>query len=253
MIQNRLIPILLLKGDGLVKTQKFRKPKYVGDPLNAIKIFNDKEVDELVFLDIMASKEKRGPNFELLKKISTECFMPLGYGGGITNMADIEQIFNIGFEKVILNTSALNNTGLITEVAKASGIQSVVGSIDYKKSFFKGIRVYDHAKGKTTNKDVLEHAKTLVDAGVGEIIINCVDRDGTMVGYDVEFVTSFAAKISVPVVVAGGAGSLTHVRELLESKQVSAAAAGSMFVFHGPHKAVLINYPNQEKIKFIYE
>jgi len=252
MIQNRLIPILLLKGQGLVKTVKFSKPKYVGDPINAIKIFNDKEVDELVFLDIDASSEKRGPNFDVLTDISSECFMPLAYGGGITTIDEIEKIFSIGFEKVILNSAAIKNPKLIEEAAKIWGNQSIVGSIDYKKGILGKRKVYDHVAGKNTKLEVLEHAENLVNTGVGELIINCVDRDGMMNGYDIEFISHLASKITVPLVAAGGAGSLDDIKIVLKGTGVSAASAGSMFVFHGPHKAVLINYPNQEKIKTIY-
>ncbi|MCB0733463.1 MAG: imidazole glycerol phosphate synthase subunit HisF [Flavobacteriales bacterium] len=252
MIQNRLIPVLLLKGEGLVKTVKFKKPVYVGDPINAVKIFNDKEVDELVFLDIMASKERRGPNFKRLQSISTECFMPLGYGGGITKIEEIERIFQIGIEKVILNHSALESPQLIKDAVTLSGSQSVVGSVDYSIGLIGGRKLYDHVSGKAMKQNLMDHINRMVEAGIGELMLNCVNRDGMRNGYDVEFINEVAAQISIPVIGAGGAGSVEDIKSLLKDGHVSAAAAGSMFVFHGPHKAVLINYPNQEKIKNIF-
>lgn len=252
MLENRLIPVLLLSGKGLVKTVKFKNPKYVGDPINAIKIFNDKEVDELVFLDIKASKENRGPNFELLKNICSECFMPLAYGGGITKLEEVEKLYSIGFEKVIINNSAFDNPNLIKEAVRLSGSQSIIGCVDYKKSLFGKKNLYTHKKGKVLKISVLEYINQLIDMGIGEIIIQSVDNDGMMNGFDVDFLNDIASKVNIPVVGVGGAGNIDHIKQLLKPGHVSAAAAGSMFVFHGPHKAVLINYPNQEKVKEIF-
>ncbi|MCR9155257.1 MAG: AglZ/HisF2 family acetamidino modification protein [Bacteroidetes bacterium] len=252
MISYRVIPVLLLSEGGLVKTEKFKKPTYVGDPINAIRIFNDKEVDELVFLDIDASKENRGPDFKLLKQIASECFMPLGYGGGITSLDEVKRIFSIGIEKVILNSIVFDKPQLVDETAAEAGNQSVVVSIDYKKALFGKTKVYSHAKRKTPNQSVVQFAKEMEERGAGEIILNCVDQDGLMNGYDLDMLAAISEELTVPVVACGGAGNINHLSEAVKKGKASAVAAGSMFVFHGPHKAVLINYPSQEKLSTIF-
>ena len=253
MISYRVIPILLLHDSGLVKTTKFKQPKYVGDPINAIKIFNDKEVDELVFLDIDASKHKREPNFKLLEHIASECFMPLGYGGGITNISQVNRIFNIGIEKVIFNTAAFNQPTLIEEAAKSAGSQSVVVSIDVKKNWLGKKKLFSHAGAKAPNITIADFVKRMQDIGAGEIIINSVDQDGITNGYDLELIKTVAEIVDVPVVACGGAGTIQHLSEAVQLGGASAVAAGSMFVFYGPHRAVLINYPSQEKLKSVFE
>lgn len=252
MISYRVIPVLLLSEGGLVKTEKFKKPTYVGDPINAIRIFNDKEVDELVFLDIDASKENRGPDFKLLKQIASECFMPLGYGGGITSLDEVKRIFSIGIEKVILNSIVFDKPQLVEETASEAGNQSVVVSIDYKKALFGKTKVYSHSKRKTPNQSVVQFAKEMEERGAGEIILNCVDQDGIMNGYDIDMLAAISEELTVPVVACGGAGNINHLSEAVKKGKASAVAAGSMFVFHGPHKAVLINYPSQEKLSTIF-
>lgn len=253
MISYRVIPVLLLHQDGLVKTIKFKKPKYVGDPINAIKIFNEKEVDELVFLDIDASKEKRGPNFELLEQIASECFMPLAYGGGISSLDQVNRILYTGIEKVILNSTALIKPTLIDKIAKAAGNQSVVVSIDVKKNWLGKANIYSHSGLKVPKTSIVDFAREMENRGAGEIIINSVDLDGLMTGYDLDLIRQLSDAVRIPVVGCGGAGSLLDLQKAVKEGQASAVAAGSLFVFYGPHKAVLINYPSQKQLKSIFE
>lgn len=248
MIRPRVIPCLLLKNEGLVKTVKFKDPKYLGDPINIVRIFNDKEVDELIFLDILATVENRRPNFELLGKITSECFMPLGYGGGIRDMDDIKKLLAIGVEKFVLNTAAVENPSLIRTAADHAGSQAVVISIDVKKTLFGKYEVFTRAGKKTTGLDPVKFAVDMEKQGAGEILINSIDRDGTMQGYDLDLIQRVAESVTVPVVACGGAGNIGHLAEAVKSG-ASAAAAGSMFVFQGPLRGVLISYPSQEALK----
>jgi cyclase len=250
MLRTRVIPVLLLRNKGLVKTVKFGKSTYIGDPINAVKLFNDKGVDELVFLDIDASKEKRGPNFELIKNIATECFMPLGYGGGISTLEDIKQLFSIGVEKVILNAAALKDTQLISKAAQIFGGQSIVVSIDVNKNLFGKYLVYSHSKTVHNKTNLLDYIKEVESAGAGELIINAVDKDGVMEGYDLKLIEQVAQAVSVPVVACGGAGTVLDFKKAVIAG-ASGVAAGSVFIYHGPHRAVLINYPTQEELKKI--
>ncbi|MDB4513364.1 AglZ/HisF2 family acetamidino modification protein [Akkermansiaceae bacterium] len=252
MISHRVIPVLLLSEGGLVKTEKFKKPVYVGDPINAIRIFNDKEVDELIFLDIDASKENRGPDFALLEQIASECFMPLGYGGGITTLEQIKRIYSTGIEKVVLNSVVFDKPELVEAAAAAAGSQSVVVSIDYKRVPFGKTKVYSHAKRKTPSKSVVELAKEMESRGAGELILNSIDQDGKMKGYDLDMIAAISGELTIPVVACGGAGCVGHLSDAVKKGKATAVAAGSMFVFHGPHKAVLINYPSQEKLSTIF-
>jgi cyclase len=253
MLRNRVIPILLLKNAGLVKTQKFKNPKYVGDPINAVRIFNDKEVDELVFLDISATPQKRGPNFELIKDIATEAFMPFAYGGGITSLNEIEKLINLGVEKVVLNTVAVTNPKIISEAANIFGNQSIVVSIDIKKTLFNGKKSFTHC-GQTKNaKNYIDYAKEIEQLGAGELIINSIDNDGMMQGYDLQLIKNIAEIVQIPVVAAGGAGNLTHFKQAIEEAQASAVAAGSLFVFNGPHRAVLISYPKYIELEQLFQ
>lgn len=249
MIRPRVIPALLLKGQGLVKTIKFKDPKYLGDPINVVKIFNEKGVDEIVLLDITATPENRGPKFDMLKDIASEAFIPLAYGGGIRSMEDIRKLLSIGIEKLIMNTSAVETPSLLREVADHAGSQAVVASIDVKKNFLGKYEVFTHCGQKKTGLDPVKQAVEMEKMGVGEIIINSIDRDGTMQGYDIDLVRKVADAVSVPVVACGGAGNLTHVAEVIKQGHASAAAAGSLFVFQGPLRGVLINYPSQKELK----
>ena len=249
MIKPRVIPALLLKGQGLVKTVKFKEPKYLGDPINIVRIFNDKEVDELVLLDITATPEKRGPQFDLLKNIAGEAFIPLAYGGGIRSMDDVRKLLSIGIEKLIMNTSAVETPSLVREVADHAGSQAAVVSMDVKKGLLGKYEVFTHCGQKKTGLDPVKHAVEMERMGVGEIIINSIDRDGTMQGYDVEMVRKVADAVNVPVVACGGAGNLTHISEVIKQGHASAAAAGSIFVFQGPLRGVLISYPTPKELK----
>ena len=245
----RMIPCLLLKGQGLYKTQKFSKPVYLGDPLNIVRIFNDKEVDEICILDITATKEKRGPNFDFLAEIASECFMPLSYGGGISSLEDCKRLFGLGLEKIILNTALFTRPELIREAADQFGAQSVVASIDVKKSFLGGYHVWSHCGTVNTKKDPVSMAQEVARMGVGEILLNSIDRDGTMEGYDAKLVAMISEAVPVPVIACGGASSLENMAGLVKTTQVSAVAAGALFVFYGPLRGVLINPPSYHQFK----
>ncbi len=243
MLRTRVIPCLLLQGEGLVKTTHFKDPTYIGDPINAIRIFNDKEVDELIFLDITASREGRGPALQAIRDFASECFMPVGYGGGIRSLEDARQVLALGIEKIVVNTMALRRPELVSEIAREFGTQAVVVSIDVKKRLLGGYEVFGAGGTEKTGLKPVDYARRMVDLGAGEIFLNSIDRDGTQSGYDLALVRSVASAVSVPVIACGGAGSLAHFSEAVNEGQASAVSAGSMFVFHGKHRAVLISYP----------
>ncbi|GAB4503734.1 MAG: AglZ/HisF2 family acetamidino modification protein [Anaerolineales bacterium] len=248
MIRPRVIPALLLKGQGLVKTVKFKDPKYLGDPINIVRIFNEKEVDELIFLDITATNESRRPPFEMLGKITSECFMPLGYGGGIRSLEDVKTLLGLGIEKVILNTAAVELPELVSEAAAYAGSQAVVVSMDVKRSLLGKYEVFTHSGAKGTGLDPVRHAQEMEKRGAGELFVNSMDRDGTMQGYDLDLIRRVAQVVGIPVIACGGAGNVQHLAEAIQSG-ASAAAAGSMFVFQGPLRGVLISYPSQEELR----
>lgn len=243
MYRARVIPVLLLSGYGLVKTQKFKDPVYIGDPVNAVRIFSEKEADELVLLDIGASLEGREPNYELIAEIGGECLMPMAYGGGVTTLEQVRKLIRSGVEKVVINSAAATNPAVITEAAAIFGSQAIVGGIDVRRSLLRGTRVATHAGSVETGQDPVAQARRLVEAGAGEILLNSIDRDGTMTGYDLALIKVVSDAVDVPVVACGGAGKREHLNEAIEAG-ASAAAAGSMFVFHGKRRAVLINYSN---------
>ena len=251
MKRIRVIPTLLLKDQGLYKTIKFKNPTYVGDPINAVKIFNEKEADELCFLDITATIEKREPNYKVISDIASECFMPLSYGGGINNFEQAKKLFDIGVEKIIFSSSIHNNEDLIKKLSNHFGSQSIVACIDVKKNFFGNYKVYSHSGKKNTNKDPLNFAVKLQKIGVGEIIINSIDKDGTMTGYDIGLISGIANCLDIPVVACGGASSVNDFSKAVKEGGASAVSAGSLFVFHGKHKAVLISYLTNDEIKSI--
>jgi len=244
MLKTRVIPCLLLRGQGLVKTTKFKDPKYVGDPINAIKIFNDKEVDELILLDIMASKEGRGPLFEVIKEVASECFMPLAYGGGLRTVEEVRKVLKLGVEKVVFNTTAWRDPQILKDASREFGAQAIVASVDVRRKLLGRYEVVVSGGAQGTGMDPVEYARRMEDAGAGELFLNSVDRDGTMKGYDLNLIESVVKAVSIPVVAAGGASSLDDFR-LAAGSGAAAVSAGAMFVFHGPHRAVLITYPSQ--------
>jgi cyclase len=248
MKRVRIIPILLIQNGGLVKSVKFKNHKYVGDPINAVKIFNEKEVDEIVLLDISATAERRPPNIRQISEIASEAFMPLAYGGGVTRLEEIRELITAGVEKVVLNTSAFNNPTLITQGAKWIGSQSIVASIDVKKDWLGKYRVVIQNGGKNTGLDPVAYARQLEQAGAGEIFLNSVDKDGTFEGYDTKLIGDVSSAVGIPVVAVGGAGSPDDFTAAIHNG-ASAAAAGSLFVFQRPHRAVLISYPGQAELK----
>ena len=249
MLKNRIIPCLLIENNKLVKTEKFKNKKYVGDYLNAIKIFNEKEVDELIVLDISASKNKKGPNFEIIEKFSSECFMPVAYGGGISSLEHAKKIFKLGIEKICIQSAALDNPNLIKELSNYFGAQSLIFSLDIKKNFFGKHKIFRSDKRKLLNEDWKEVLKQFVDIGIGEILLNSVDNDGTMKGMDLKLINEASKILNIPLVSIGGVGKIEDIKKAIDSGS-DAVAAGSYFVFYGSHKAVLISYP---KSKFLEE
>jgi cyclase len=242
---------LLLKNGGLVKTVKFAAPRYVGDPINAIRIFNEKEADELIVLDISATPERREPAYDRIAELASECFMPMAYGGGITSVAQIERILKTGVEKVCLNTAALGNPSLVTAAAKAFGSQSIMVSLDVRCTLLGGYKIYSQGGQSATNREPITLARQMEEYGAGELFINSIDRDGTMAGYDVELMRKVVAAVSIPVVACGGAGTIQDFGAVVKQGHASAAAAGSLFVFHGKHRAVLISYPSERELQAV--
>jgi len=252
LLRPRIIPCLLIKNNGLVKTTNFKDPKYVGDPINAVRIFNEKEVDELIVLDIDATKNQTKPNYQLIKNLAYECRMPLCYGGGVQTVDHFTEIITLGVEKVAICTSAIENDNLVKDSANAVGSQSVVVCLDLKKNILSNKYVlYTHGGERKTDIDPIEFCKNILQQGAGEIVLNFIDRDGTMKGYQHEFVRKIKDIINIPLTVLGGAGSQDDIASLFRDFGVIGAAAGSLFVFKGKYRAVLINYPNhydKEKI-----
>ncbi len=249
MLRTRVIPCLLLRGEGLVKTTRFNEPRYVGDPINAIRIFNDKEVDELILLDITASREGRGPALGAIRDFASECFMPVGYGGGIRSLADAREVLALGIEKIIVNTMALHRPELVAELSREFGAQAVVVSIDVRKKLLGGYEVMAAGGTEKTGLAPVDHARRMVERGAGEIFLNAIDRDGTGSGYDIALVRSVAQAVTVPVIACGGAGTLADFGAAVTDGHASAVAAGSMFVFHGKHRAVLLSYPSRAELE----
>lgn len=249
MLRPRIIPCLLVHKGGLVKTQNFKDLKYVGDPINAVRIFNEKEADELMVLDIDATRNGVPPDFALIAKLAAECRMPLCYGGGVTTAQQAMRLVDMGVEKVAVSAAAIANPGLLTQMAASVGRQSVVAVLDVRKRaglFSKGSEVCTHNATVTHKVDPVALARQFQEAGAGEVVINAVDRDGTMQGYDLDLAAQVKAVLSVPTTFLGGAGTLEHLSDLVSKLGVVGAAAGSLFVFKGKYRAVLINYPNPE-------
>jgi cyclase len=253
MLRPRVIPCLLLRGEGLVKGVRFKDYKYVGDPINAVKIFSEKEVDELLFLDISATHENRIPAPDLIQRIADESFMPFGVGGGIRTVQHIRSLLSAGAEKVSINTAAVENPTLITEASEIFGVQSVMVSIDVKRKWTGAYRVYTHGGAKATKLDPIDWACQVEMLGAGEILLNAIDRDGTMKGYDLNLIKSVANAVNIPLIACGGAGKIQDLHDALHISDASAVAAGSFFVFHGPKRAVLINFPTAAELKTVRE
>jgi cyclase len=244
MPQPRIIPLLLLHGTGFFKTQRFKDPTYLGDPLNILKIFNEKEVDEIAIVDIDATPAGRPPDFSRLSDMASECFMPLAYGGGVTTVAEIKELFRTGFEKVILNSVTYTRPELVTEAARIFGSQSVVVSIDARKKFFGKYEAVASGGRVKTGREPAAWAAEMVRRGAGEIMINAVERDGTMQGYDHTLIRQVTSAVGVPVIACGGASGVADFSTAFRESGAAACAAGALFVFHGRHRAVLINVPS---------
>lgn len=249
MLGVRVIPLLLLRHEGLVKTKKFGDFTYVGDPVNTVRIFNELEVDELLFLDIVASKEKRGPNLRVLRNVADECFMPLGYGGGISSFDDAKSVFDIGFEKISLNTAAVEKPELITRLATHYGSQAVAVSIDVKATPFGKATVRIRDGEVNARLDPVEWAREAERRGAGEILLTAIDREGSWSGFDLDLVRAVSSAVSVPVIAHGGAGSVEHIGQAVHQGGASAVALGSMVVFQKKDMGVLVNYPDQESLR----
>lgn len=256
MLRSRIVPCLLIQNGGLVKTQMFKSPKYVGDPINAIKIFNEKEADELIVLDIDATANKAEPNYKLITKLAAECRMPLCYGGGISNPEQAFRIIDLGVEKVAISSAAINNPEIVTKISEVIGRQSVVVVLD----IFKKMGLFTNSYEVFTNNGKFNHkldpfilAKILEEAGAGEIVINSINNDGCMMGYDLELSKQFCKKMKIPVTILGGAGSYKHISSLIQACGIIGVGVGSLFVFKGKYRAVLINYPSREQKDEIFQ
>ncbi len=245
MLRTRIIPCLQLIGDSLVKTVKFGNHGYIGDPINTVRIFNELEVDELCFLDIRASIENRNPNFNLLAEIADECFMPLSYGGGVKNLDVAKKILSIGFEKIILNTSAFEKPELITEIANYSGSQSVVVSIDIKKNIFGKYQIFICDGTRKINLDPVEYAVKLENLGAGELLITSMDKEGTWLGFELDILNKISNAVNIPVIANGGAGNVNHIIDVVHNTKVSAVALSSMLLYQGKGLGVLVNMPDK--------
>ena len=250
MFRPRIIPVLLLQGNALVKSKGFKDFRYIGDPINAVKVFNDLKADELVFLDIEATKEKRTISTELVSQVGEEANMPFAVGGGIKNLEEIQNIIAKGAEKVIINTCAVENPKFIREASDNFGSSTIVVCIDVKKKFFSGEVVWRNSGSKSSKYSPKDFAKIIEENGAGEIIIQSIDKDGTMSGYDLDLVKEISTAVAIPVVALGGAGNLEHMVEVYKKGFASALAAGSLFVFQGPNKGVLINYIEKSDLSF---
>ena len=245
MLRPRIIPSLLIHEKGLVKTVKFKDPKYVGDPINAVRIFNEKEVDELVFFDIDATVLGNEPNYTLIEKLANQSRMPICYGGGVKTVEQAQKIFSLGIEKIALSSAAIHNPILISELSERVGSQSVIVVLDVKKKTFGGYEIYTHNGKKNTGINPIKFAQKAQDLGAGEIVINSIDNDGMMKGFDTNIIDKIRQVVTIPITVLGGAGSLVDIKEIIHKYGIIGVAAGSFFVFKGVYKAVLINYPSK--------
>lgn len=253
MLYPRIIPCLLVHKNGLVKTTKFKEPKYVGDPINAVKIFNEKEVDELIIIDIDATAKNAEPDFKMIENVAAECRMPLCYGGGIKTVEQAQKIFSLGVEKIALSSIAIEKPEIVSEIAKEVGNQSVVVVLDVKKKMFGNkYELYTINGTKNSGLSPLEFASKMESLGAGEIVINSIDNDGTMIGYNFDLIDKIREIINIPLTVIGGAGSHEHLKTVIDKYRIIGVAAGSLFVFKGKYRAVLINYPNIKEKEYIF-
>ena len=252
MLAPRIIPCLLVHEKGLVKTVKFKDPVYVGDPINVVRIFNEKESDELMVIDIDATVQNREPDFKMIENLASVCRMPLCYGGGIKTVEQATRIFNLGVEKIALSSAAIENPKLVSDIAKEVGNQSVVIVIDVKKKMFGGYDIYTHNGTKKAKLDLEKFILDLQSLGVGEIVLNSIDNDGVMKGYDISLIDKVKSLINVPITVLGGAGSLEDIKTLIDRFGIIGCSVGSLFVFKGKYKAVLINYPKDSEKKQLF-
>lgn len=253
MLRPRIIPSLLIQDKGLVKTVNFKNPKYIGDPINAVKIFNEKAVDELAVFDIDATAKGLEPDYTLIEKLANQSRMPLCYGGGVKTVEQAQKIFSLGIEKIALSSAALENPTLISEIAERVGSQSVIVVLDVKKKLFGGYEVYTHNGKNATGINPVKFAEEAQRLGAGEIVINSIDQDGMMKGYDMNLIDRIREKISLPLTVLGGAGSLADIKKVIQKHGIIGVAAGSLFVFKGVYKAVLINYPDKNEKENLYK
>ena len=253
MLRPRIIPSLLIHDKGLVKTVKFKDHKYIGDPINAVKIFNEKEVDELAIFDIDATVLGNEPNYILIEKLANQSRMPLCYGGGVKTVKQAQRIFSLGVEKIALSSSIIKNPNLITEISEKVGSQSVIVVLDVKKKLLGGYEIYTHNGKKSTGISPIKFAKMAQKLGAGEVIINSIDNDGMMNGFDMNIIAKIREEITIPLTVLGGAGNLEDIKKVILKNGIIGVAAGSLFVFRGVYKAVLINYPSKEEKNTIYK
>ena len=248
MLKNRVIPILLIQNKGLIKTIKFKNPSYVGDPINAIKIFNEKEVDELIVLDIDASKKNQEPDYELIEEFASECFMPLTYGGGVNTIEQAKKIFSLGIEKICIQSSALKNLKIVKDLSKKFGSQSTVVSIDIKKNWRGKYSLFSSKLNKVIRQPWIDFVDKAINSGAGEIVLNSVDQDGTLSGIDTNLISIASQKINVPLIITGGVSSLNDIKLAIQNG-ANAVGAGAFFVYQGKHRAVLITYPKYDHLE----
>lgn len=248
MLRVRVIPVLLLRRRGLVKTVRFKQPRYVGDPINIVRIFNEKEVDELLLTEIVATKDGEEPDYELIEQIASEAFMPLGYGGAVRSVAQAKRILRLGIEKIAVNTGALERPDLVRELAGELGVQCVVASVDVKRDWRGRCRVFSHAGRAVPEPDPVRWIDRLVRLGAGEILLNAVDRDGTMTGYDLGLLDRLRGRFDVPIIASGGASSVSDMVAAVRSGGVSALGVGARFIYQGPYRAVLVSYLSRDEL-----
>lgn len=252
MQRKRVIPVLLIQDGNLVKGEKFKKHKYIGDPINAVRIFNEKEVDELAVVDITAGISGRSPDYAMIEDIASEAFMPVAYGGGIRCLEQVEKLFRLGVEKVIINSSFFDNPDFIKECSEVVGSQSIVVAVDVKKNLFGRYEIYTQCGSHKVNLDLIEYVKKIQEFKAGEILLTSIDREGTEKGLDLELVNKVTNIVDIPVIAQGGVGNFEHIKQGVQMASASAVAVGSFFIFYGKHKAVLLTYPSNNELENLF-